>query len=43
MMDEALKTHNEATFGWLLALQELWTALRAPAATQRRPRYLAPR
>lgn len=43
MMDQALKTHKESTFGWLLALQELWAALRAPASTRKRPRYLAPR
>jgi hypothetical protein len=43
MMDEALKTHKETTFGWVLSLRQLWTALRAPAAMPRRPRYLAPR
>jgi hypothetical protein len=41
MMDEALKTHRDATFGWLLALQRLWAALRAPAKPGRR--YLTPR
>jgi hypothetical protein len=43
MMDEALKTHREMTFGWVLALQQLWAALRAPASTPQRSRYLAPR
>lgn len=42
MMDEALKTHKETKFGWLLALQQLWTVLRAPATGSNR-RYLAPR
>jgi hypothetical protein len=46
MMDEALKTHKETSFGWLLALQQLWAALRAPArpaTAPRRLRYLVPR
>lgn len=43
MMEEALKTHKETTFGWVLALQELWAALRAPNTAGKRPRYLAPR
>ena len=44
MMDEVLKTHKETTFGWLLALQQLWAAFRAPAKIEpRRSRYLAPR
>jgi hypothetical protein len=43
MMEEALKTHKETAFGWVLALQELWTALRAPNTAGKRPRYLTPR
>jgi hypothetical protein len=43
MMEEALKTHKETTFGWVLALQQLWAALRAPSPACKRPRYLAPR
>lgn len=43
MMDEALKTHKETTFGWVLALRQLWAALRAPPTAPKRPRYLAPR
>lgn len=43
MMEEALKTHKEATFGWVLALQALWTALRAPSPPRKQPRILAPR
>ena len=43
MMDQALKTHKEMSFGWLLALQQLWAALRAPAPTRRYPRLIAPR
>ena len=46
MMDEALKTHKETTFGWVLSLQQLWAAMRAPAKTAaagKRLRYLAPR
>ena len=43
MMDEALKTHKETMFGWVLALQQLWTALRAPSPPCKRLRYLAPR
>jgi hypothetical protein len=42
MIDTAFKTHKEVTFGWVLALQWLWAALRAPAGPKR-PRYLAPR
>jgi hypothetical protein len=42
MMDEALKNHREITFGWVLVLQRVWAALRAPAAKSAR-RYLAPR
>jgi len=43
MMEEALKNHKETTFGWVLALQQLWAALRAPSPAEKRPRYLAPR
>jgi hypothetical protein len=43
MMDEALKTHTETMFGWVLVVQQLWAALRAPASTPQRSRYLAPR
>ena len=46
MMDEALKTHEETTFGWVLSLQQLWAALRVPAkptVARKRLRYLAPR
>ena len=42
MMDEALKTHREMTFGWVLAVQRVWQALRAPSVGQGR-RYLTPR
>jgi hypothetical protein len=30
-MDEALKTHKETTFGWVLMIQELVAAARARA------------
>jgi hypothetical protein len=43
MMDEALKTHKETTFGWLLAVRQVWAALRAPSAPRRQPRLIAPR
>ncbi|MGH1559874.1 hypothetical protein ACRAWD_23680 [Caulobacter segnis] len=43
MMEEALKNHKETTFGWVLALQQLWAVLRAPGPADKRPRYLAPR
>lgn len=43
MMDLAFKTHKETTFGWVLALQQLWAALRAPHPPRRQPRILAPR
>lgn len=43
MMDQALKTHKETTFGWLLALQQLWSRVSAPPAPPVRRRYLAPR
>ncbi|NQE62005.1 hypothetical protein [Caulobacter sp. RHG1] len=36
MMDEALKTHKDVSFGWVLALQQLWALLRAPAKPGRR-------
>lgn len=36
MMDEALKTHKDTAFGWVLALQQLWALLRAPAKPGRR-------
>lgn len=43
-MDEALKTHKEVTFGWVLALQRLWALVRTPTDAAPRPsRYLAPR
>jgi hypothetical protein len=32
MMDEALKTHKENTFGWMLAIEELIAAYRARLA-----------
>lgn len=31
-MDEALKTHKETTFGWVLGIQELVAACRARLA-----------
>lgn len=43
MMDEALKSHKETTFGWVLALQQLWTLLRTPSPVRKRPRLIAPR
>lgn len=43
MMDQALKIHKETTFGWLLALQQLWAALRAPSPPRKYPRLIAPR
>ena len=43
MMDLALKTHKQDTFGWVLALQQLWAALRAPSPPRRYPRLMAPR
>lgn len=43
MMDEVLKTHKETSFGWVLALQQLWAALRAPGPVRKRLRILAPR
>jgi hypothetical protein len=32
MMDEAVKTHKELTFGWVLAIQEMIAACRARLA-----------
>ena len=43
MMDLALKTHKETTFGWMLALQQLWARVSVPPAPAARRRYLAPR
>lgn len=43
MMDQALKTHKETAFGWMLALQQLWAALRAPSPPRKQPRIMAPR
>ena len=43
MMDEALKTHKEVTFGWVLALRQVWTILRAPSEPAKHPRLMAPR
>ena len=43
MMDQALKTHKENTLGWVLTLQQLWAALRAPSPPRKHPRILAPR
>jgi hypothetical protein len=53
-MDEAVKTHKENTFGWMLAIQELITTCRdrlrrlaqkqaAEAAKTASRRHLAPR
>lgn len=53
-MDEAVKTHKETTFGWMLATQELMAAYRARLARLAREqaaqaakaaprRHLAPR
>jgi len=37
MMDEAVKTHKETTFGWLLMVQEFrgWRAARRAASVAR--------
>lgn len=43
MIDEAFKTHKETTFGWVLALQWLWTALTAPPRDKGDRRFLTPR
>ncbi len=43
MIDTAFKTHKETSFGWVLALQILWRALRQRSEARRRPRLLAPR
>ena len=53
-MDEAVKTHKETTFGWVLAIQQLVAAYRARLARLAREqaaeaakaaprRHLAPR
>lgn len=42
-MEEAHKTHKETTFGWVLALQQLWAALRSPRSPEKRPRLITPR
>ncbi len=53
-MDEAIKTHKETTFGWVLAIQQLVAAYRARLARLAREqaaeaakaaprRHLAPR
>lgn len=43
MMDQALKMHKETSFGWLLAVQQLWTLLRTPSPPEKHPRLIAPR
>jgi hypothetical protein len=43
MMDQALKMHKETTFGWVLALQELWALLRTPSPPSKHPRLIQPR
>lgn len=43
MMDEALKNHKESAFGWVWALREIWSALRAPSPPCKRRRLLTPR
>lgn len=43
MMDTALQTHKESSFGWLSALQAFWRVLRAPSPPRRYPRLIAPR
>jgi len=43
MMDTALQTHKESSFGWLLGLQGFWRALRTPCPPRKLPRLLAPR
>ncbi len=40
MMDVALKTHKETSFGWVLALRRLWAVLAAPPSPPKRRRYL---
>ena len=37
-MDEAIKTHKETTFGWLLTVQELTAACKAWLARRARER-----
>uniref|UniRef100_B0T0F1 Uncharacterized protein n=1 Tax=Caulobacter sp. (strain K31) TaxID=366602 RepID=B0T0F1_CAUSK len=41
MMDEALKTHKETTFGWVLAIQQGIAARRARLAHLARERTAA--
>jgi hypothetical protein len=50
MMDHALSTHKETTFGWVLLIQDLVAARRARKAREalaspgpKPMRYLAPR
>jgi len=43
MIDTAFKTHKEVTFGWVLAIQWLWTALKARPKADRDVRILGPR
>ena len=43
MIDQAFKTHKETSFGWVLALQQLVAALKAPPASKPARRYLTPR
>ena len=38
MMDVALKTHKETTFGWMLTIQDLVRACRARGARRRAAR-----
>ena len=35
MMDEAIKTHKETSFGWVLAAQKLLAAVRRAKAARR--------
>ncbi|CAN5408131.1 hypothetical protein BH10PSE4_BH10PSE4_17670 [soil metagenome] len=35
MMDEAIKTHKETSFGWVLAVQKLFAAVRRDKASRR--------
>ncbi len=35
MMDEAIKTHKETSFGWVLAVQKLLAAVRRARASRR--------
>ena len=43
MIDTAFKTHKEVTFGWVLAIQWLWAALKARSKGDRDVRILGPR